>query len=95
MYPVQTWKAIFSAENDYEDLWNFEDDKWNKTWDKHAVDGNDLDVAKSQYKKTMNSIYKCALLSAQERSIKSIMETLKEKNEVTPYTKEYDAKKKV
>lgn len=87
-------KPIFSAENDYEDLWNFEDDKWNKTWDKHAVDGNDLEVAKSQYKKTMNSIYKCALLNAQERSIKFILETLKEQNEVTAYTKEYDAKKK-
>lgn len=87
-------KPIFAAENDYEDLWNFEDDKWNKSWDKHAIDGNDLDVAKSQYKNTMNSIYKCALLSAQERSIKFIMETLKEQNEVTAYTKEYDAKKK-
>jgi hypothetical protein len=41
----------------------------------------------------MNSIYKCALLNAQERSIKFILETLKEKNEVTAYTKQLEAKK--
>jgi len=87
-------KPIFSAENDYKDFWSNTDEEENKTSDKSAVDGNDLEVAKHKYKETMNNIYKCALLSAQERSIKFITDTLKEKNEVTAYTKEFDAKKK-
>lgn len=87
-------QPLFAAENDYEDLWKITDDKWNKTWNKSAIDGNDLDVAKQQYKNIMNSTYKCALLSAQERSINFIMKTLKENAEVTAYTKEYEAKLK-
>lgn len=87
-------KPIFSAKDDYKDFWDIKDSEWNKTANKSAVWWNDLDVAKEQYKDTMNSIYKCALLSAQERSIKFIMNTLKEKNNVTAYTKEYDAKLK-
>lgn len=87
-------KPIYSAKNDYKDFWDIKDSDGNKTANKSNVWWNDLDVAKEQYKDTMNSIYKCALLSAQERSIKFIMNTLKEKNEVTAYTKEYDAKLK-
>lgn len=87
-------KPIFSAENDYEDFWKKTDKDGKKTSDKTWIWWNDLDVAKQQYKNTMNSIYKCALLSAQERSMNFILITLKEKNEVTAYTKEYDAKLK-
>lgn len=60
--------------------------------DKNAIDWNDLEVAKYQYKESMNNIYKCALLNAQERSINLIMINLWEEKEVTALTKQYESK---
>jgi hypothetical protein len=85
-------KPIFSSKNEYKDFGSKSDENGNKTSNNNAVDWNDLEVAKYQYKDTMNSIYKCALLNAQERSMKFILDTLKEKNEVTAFTKQYESK---
>jgi len=85
---------IFNSESKYEDFDEKEIFSDKKTWDNHSVSWNDLDVAKETYKDTMNSVYKCALLNAQERSIKFIMETLWEDKESWPLSKQYKDKLK-
>lgn len=85
-------KKIFSAENDYEDLGHNTNDSWNKISDNSSVSWNDLEIAKKQYKDTMNSIYKCALLSAQERSIWFITDTLGQDS--WNYVKQFKAEEK-
>lgn len=79
-------KPIFSKENDYQNLWEIVEESWNN----YNINWNDLDRAKQEYKDTMNSIYKCALLNVQERSILSILE--KSELSTTVNKKEYTAK---
>ena len=81
---------IYTSENNYIDISSITDSDGNSIWESYAINGNDLEVAQQQYKTTMNNIYKCALLSAQERSLNSIME--KSELSTSVNTSEYEAK---
>lgn len=75
---------IFNSESEYLN--------YSGEFDEVSIEWNDLDVAKSMYKDTVNSIYKCALLNAQERSIDFIMDTLGEDKETGSLSKQYEDK---
>lgn len=80
---------IFNSETEYEDFDSSNNNDNENIWANFWIWWNDLDIAKKIYKNTLNSVYKCWLLNAQERSIKFIMETLWEDKETWPLSKQY------
>lgn len=80
-------KPIFSWE-DYPDL---NKDASSPEEYTYWIDGNDLDVAKAIYSQTVNTIYTCAMLNTQERSINFIMQELWESKDTGYLNKIYTA----
>lgn len=57
----------------------------------YSIDDNDLEVAQKIYVNNVNSIYACAMIWAQERSINFIMQELGEDKETWALNKAYTA----